>query len=398
MQSPGTHRLLRLTRRAPFAMFALAGFAPVLAGQTGQALIVSPTFQSWQLGDAVPVDSLRIKSATQMSLPFLLQHTLGSRWRASASGAVFSSRITSEGSVSGTRELTGITDVRLRASGRIIGDFLQLTLGLNVPTGGSGLSNTENEVVRVTAAPALGAQVGVPGAGFGGTAGLIAARTAGPWALALGAAVEQRGTYSPIEAVIAGRNARTELVPGSTVHVSIGADRLLGENRLTIGLLGDVYASDEVRSIVDGRTLTDTYQLGPTGLATVSLQINSSRIRDLVLQVSDRFRSSFKDGAGATVAGSSGSYLEVSGQGTVGSVGRPSLLLGLDLRRHSGLPVDNAFIGAGLTAGGATIGLSLPVGAMEWRPSVRFSQGNLKTEKLTTTITSITAGLTITGR
>jgi hypothetical protein len=385
-------------RRLALALAAMAASGSALAAQS-PTVLVAPTYQSWQFADAVPLDSIRVKSATQISLPFLLAHSLGARWNLSASGAAFSSTVTTDAtSNADSRTLSGISDIRVRLNGRLVSDVLLVTLGVNAPTGATGLSADENDVLRVLAAPALGANVAVPGLGFGGTAGLVLSHSVGGWGFAAGGSYEQRGTYSPLDAIIAGRGARTELAPGGTIHASLGLDGLLGANRLSIGVVGDIYASDEIRSIADGKTQSESYQLGPTGLATMSLQIASPVMRNVILQVSDRYRSAFKDGAGVEVAGSSGNYLEFSGTGTIGRAGRPGLVLGVDAKRHSGLPVDNAFIGAGLTSVGATVGLSLPTGGVEWRPSVHYSRGTLKTQRLSTTMTAIAAGLTITAR
>ena len=384
-------------RFAPSALLALVVLAPELAAQGGKSLVIAPTYQSWSFADYVPLDTINVKSATQISAPFLVGIPLGSRWRATMNGAVFSSKITTrEPDTNPARELTGISDLRLRASGDLIGDNLQLTLGLNIPTGPVGLTPAENDVMGVIAAPALGAIVPVPGLGLGGTVGLIASRQSGQWALAFGAAYEQRGTYSPVEAVIAGVSKSSELEPGGTIHLSFGADGMLGATRLSIGILGDVYSTDKINSITDGATnAVDEYKLGPTGTVTVALQIASSKIRDFKLQVTDLYRSQFTDATGASVEGSSGNYLESSLQGIVGSPGKLGFIFGLDARLHSGLPVDNSFIGAELTAGGATIGLSIPSGKVEWRPTVRFSGGTLTTQLVSTNMTSISAGLTL---
>lgn len=392
-----------MTRAAGAALAAFVGM-PVAGtqdacAQGGRSLIVAPTYQSWQFGTSVPLDSIRVKSATQIAAPFLVDLPLGSRWTASISGAAFSSQLVTDSASSGVaRSMSGVTDLRVRATGRVIGDALHVTFGVNIPTGATGLSAIQNDVVRVVAAPALGAAVAVPGVGLGGTVGAVFAHRVGDWAVALGGAFEQRGTYSPLEVAIAGKSARTELVPGKTVHVSLGADGLVGANRLSIGLVGDLYGTDQLRSISDGKTQADDYQLGPTGSATMSLQIANPRIRDFTLQFSDRFRSTFKDAAGVAVVGSSGNYIEASGSGLIGTAGRPSLVIGVDVRQHSGLPVDKSFIGAELTAIGATLGLSLPIGDMEWRPTAHVSQGTLKTQRVSTTMLSLTAGLTISAR
>ncbi len=376
----------------------LAGVATDVSAQSARTVLIAPAYQQWQFDQPVPLDSLRVVDASQISAPFLLALPFASRFNISVSGAAFTSRITTEGGDGESRTLSGITDLRFRMTGPLIGDAVQFTLGVNAPTGNRGLSVAENDVLRVVAAPALGAQVAVPGVGLGGTVGLIASRLTGNWAFAFGASVEHRGSYSPLEAVIAGRDARTELAPGGAVHLSLGADGQMGLHRLTFGLSGDVYASDEVRSIVGGSTTTDSYQLGPTGTATVALQIGGTGFRELTLRVTDRFRSAFSDANGESIEGSSGNYLEGGLSGTLGPAGGTSVLLGLDVRQHSGLPVDAGFVGAGLTAGGVTVGLSIPTGGVEWRPTFRYSQGTLKTERLSTSMRSITAGLSLSGR
>jgi hypothetical protein len=376
------------------------GLATTVAAQSPRTVLVAPTYQSWTFDQPVPLDTLRVQDASQISAPFLVSLPFASRFAVSVSGAAFSSRIRTAGTTADgeTRSLSGVTDLRFRLTGPLIGDAVQFTLGVNAPTGNRGLSLAENDVLRVVAAPALGAQVAVPGVGFGGTVGIVAARMAGNWALAFGLSAEHRGSYSPLDAVIAGRGARTELTPGAAVHLSLGADRALGAHRLTIALSGDLYGSDEVRSITGGTQQVDNYKLGPTGTATVALQIGGTGFRELHVHVSDRYRSAFTDASGASISGSSGNYLDAGITGVLGSAGGVGVLLGLDARQHSGLPVDEGFIGAGLTAGGVTVGLSVPTGGVEWRPTFRYSQGTLKTERLTTAMSSITVGLSLGAR
>jgi len=396
LKTPAGGRAAWQTVAALLAM----GVATEASGQAARSILVSPMYQSWQFDKPVPLDSIRVLDASQISAPFLITLPIASRFAASVSGAAFTSRVSTESAASGSesRTLSGITDVRLRLSGPLIGDALQFTIGVNAPTGNRGLSVQENDALRVVAAPALGAQVAVPGVGLGGTIGVIAARLTGTWALALGASLEHRGSYSPLEAVIAGRSARTELAPGGAAHLSFGADGQLGAHRLTIGLAGDLYASDEVRSITSSGTQADTYRLGPTGLATVALQVGGTGFRELTFRVTDRYRSAFSDADGATIEGSSGNYFEGNVSGLLGQAGHVSVLLGVDARLHSGLPVDDGFIGAGLTAGGVTVGLSIPTGGVEWRPTFRYSAGSLKTERVTTSMTSIGVGLSLSSR
>ncbi len=375
------------------------GHAVDASAQSARVALIAPAYQMWTFEQPVPLDSLNVVDASQISAPFLLSLPFASRFTISASGAAFTSTVTTDGgSGNETRTLSGITDIRFRLTGPLIGDALQFTLGLNAPTGNRGLSLQENDILRVVAAPALGAQVAVPGVGLGGTAGIVAARMSGNWAVALGATYEHRGSYSPLDAVITGNSARTELAPGAAVHLSFGADGPMGIHRLTLGFSGDLYGTDEVRSITGGGTQIDQYKLGPTGMVTAALQVGGTGFRELTFRVTDRYRSTFSDSAGTSIEGSSGNYFEGSVSGLLGRAGGAGVLLGLDVRQHSGLPVDDGFIGAGLTSAGVTVGLSLPTGGAEWRPTFRYSYGTLKTGRIETKMTGLTAGLSLSAR
>lgn len=396
-------RHTRMVRRA-VVVAAGACLARNAAAQSalklGTEIAVAPAFESWSFAKPVPLDTLTVRGATQVSLPFSLQVPLHARWTGSVTGAVASSRLDATGSGGAvTRSFTGLSDIRLRATGRLRGDGLQVTLGLNVPTGAVNLTLEQNDVLRVMAAPALNAQVPIAGTGLGGTVGLVAARAIGGWAWAAGAGFEQRGRYAPLDAQIAGLDARTELVPGSAAHFSIGTDGLIGPHRLSVGMVADVFGEDQVRLVSDDVELrTQQYQLGPTISAAVQLLVDNPRIRNLTLRLSERYRSGFTSGQGVQVDGSSGNYIEVGAAGLLGPAGGRSLVLGVDVRQHSGLPVDNGLIGAGLTAVGATAGVSIPTATVEWRPTVRVSAGSLRSSRITTGMTSVLLGLTVIAR
>lgn len=366
----------------------------------GTEIVVAPAWQTWSFANAVPLDSLKIKSASQLSLPFSVGLPLHARWTASISGAIASSSLDAEGENGPvTRSFTGLSDIRVRANGRLIGDAVQLTVGLNLPTGAVKLSAEQNDVLRVVAAPALNAQVPIAGNGFGATVGVVLARPIGAWAWALGAAVEKRGSYAPLDAQIAGLDSRTELEPGGAAHVSLGTDGLLGRHRLSAGFVVDLFGTDQVR-LVSGQTAvrSDEYHLGPTMSAGFQLLVDNERVRNLTLRLNERFRNGFKDGSGNQVEGSSGNYLELGATGLVGPAGGRSLLLGADVRQHSGLAVDKGLIGASLSAVGVTAGLSLPTTTLEFRPALHLSAGSLKTAHVSTSMTMLSIGMTVIAR
>lgn len=387
---------------AALACAACCTRAAVAQGfRLGTEIVVAPAVQTWTFTKAVPLDSLTIKSASQFSVPFSVTLPLHARVTTSITGAVASSSLDAsrdDGSAV-KRSFTGLSDIRVRANGKLIGDAVQLTVGLNLPTGAVNLSATQNDVLRVVAAPALGAQVPIAGNGFGGTVGLILARQISGWAWAAGAGVEKRGSYAPLDAQIAGLDSRTELVPGSAAHFSIGTDGLLGRHRLSAGVVADVFGEDQVQLVSDAITVrTENYQLGPTMSASAQLLVDNSKIRNLTLRINERFRSGFKNGSGVQVDGSSGNYLELGASGLAGAAGRRALLFGADVRQHSGLPVDKGLIGASLTAVGVTLGLSLPASTMEFRPTLHLSGGSIETAGVKTGMTTVSVGLTVIAR
>lgn len=397
-----------MMRRITLAATALACSWSVLVSSTltaqglklGTEIIVAPAYQSWTFTKPIPLDSLAIKGATQISLPFSVQLPLHARWTGSITGAIASSKLDAEGDGGTvTRSFTGLSDIRVRANGRLLGDALQVTAGINLPTGAVELSAEQNDVLRVVAAPALNAQVPIAGNGFGGTVGLVLARQIGGWAWALGAGVEKRGSYAPLDAQIAGLDSRTELEPGGAAHISVGTDGLVGRHRLSMGLVADLYGTDQVEVVANNSAVkTEEYQLGPTVSASAQLLLEHPRIRNLTLRLNERHRGGFKNGSGDQVEGSSGNYLEFGASGLLGAAGRPSLILGADLRTHSGLPVDKGLIGASLNAIGLTAGLSIPTATLEWRPAVYLSGGSIKTAAVKTGMTTVSIGMTVIAR
>lgn len=386
-------------------MAVVVGTTPLLAQSasssaaplTRASVVISPALQSWSFAKDVPLDSITISAVRQISAPFAVQVPLGARWTGSVTGAVASTSLTAKGAAGDiTRDMTGLSDLRVRASGQLIGESVGLTLGVNVPTGTVNLTPAQNDVIRVTAAPALDAQVPIAGLGFGATAGVVFAHNIGTWAWALGASVEKRGKYSPLDAQIAGIDSRTELDPGGAAHVSLGGDGLVGGNRLQIGIVTDLYGKDQLhQTVTSGAAVTQQYQLGPTIAAGAALEIKSSLFRDLTLRVNERHRAGFKDGNNNNVEGSSGNYLDAGLSGLLGEAGKTSLLLGVHAAQHTGLPVDKGLIGAGLTSFGGTIGVVVPAGAFEYTARASASAGSLKTSLVTTGITSFTVGLTV---
>jgi hypothetical protein len=368
---------------------------------------LTPIFQQWSFATPLPqqrnsADTLppRIRSASQTTLPFALAIPIGTSWTIDAYGAyaMGSVQLAETDSSLGKNHyaLNGLTDIKLRATGRLHGDNVLLTIGANLPTGTVKLDPEQRDALSVLGAPALQFQSATLGSGFGATTGLVLARQFGDWAWALGTSYEIRGSYAPLsaEAFLPGANA-PDLDPSDAIHISLGTDRLIGQSRMSIAVTSDFYGKDKLSVSALDTTLTAHYQLGPGVTGTWRLQLGSTRVQDLTLWAVDHYRSSFKGPTGATVAGSSGNDAEFGIGGTWPISPTLGVLFGVDGHYDSGLSVDESVATAAMADGGLLLGVAKDMGSLRLAPVIRFRIGTIDNGTATSSATGLSAGLTI---
>jgi hypothetical protein len=308
-----------------------------------------------------------------------------------------------------TATIAGLNDVRVRATGRLSGDALIVTLGANAPTGQSRLDNEQLTAVRVLAAPALGLIMPPVGAGGSGTLGILSAHRLGStWALAAGASYELHDSYTPIAALVAGAPS-TDFRPGDVLHVSAGADGLVGRHRLSLSFAGDFFGVDRLRAGAVPTTggATEVAQpvarvrLGPVLSSDAQLFLAVPGTRDAVLWVSNRWRAQFaRDGI--SVDGSSGDYLYGGARTTLPVTLHTDLLIAADSWWQSGLAFDDALLTASTVGGGATVGIAHHFGGVTVQPFARVQAGRVRTSQRpndgAATVAGGSLGLTILSR
>lgn len=319
-----------------------------------------PVFSGWHFSTPVAQSSGAVADVAQVAVPFRVRFGLGGTWSMDLTGAYATSAVhIAKTDTSGDKALllSGPTDLKLRVTGPISGDALQMTFGLNVPTGTTKLSADQTSVLEAAGAPALHMPVAMYGSGLGGTVGVVSAVESGDWAFAFGAAVEQRTEYTPIAIALASGSSNTQVTPGTAIHLSIGSDRTLGEGRLGLLVLGDLFAKDQVSVGSGGVTSGSTsYTLGPQVTALAKLDFGSSAWRESGANLAVRYRSAYTDATGAKVTGSDATYVEGSIGGVLGRAGSTGMILSADARWHSGMTFTNSLVGAAVTAAGVTIG------------------------------------------
>ncbi|MFL5391919.1 MAG: hypothetical protein ACJ79G_03695 [Myxococcales bacterium] len=386
----------------------LAVHAPALAAQGKLAGFTEsgfgPVFELWRFsGDGIPqptVDgsgNVRVTRVSQWSLPLTLSVPVGNRWTVDVTGAFASGEVKLSGvdPLIGKKgySLSGLSDVRVRATGRVVGDNVLVTAGLNVPTGKTELDEEELSALRVLAAPALSLQVPVLGIGSSGTLGVVLARQIGPWAWALGAAYEMRNKYTPIS-VAAG--LPVDLSPGDAVRVSLGTDRLIGQNGMTFGLSADFYTKDELESDPSGGAVPNARtQLGPIFTADWQFNATTSRFRELTFYAVERYRTEYKRD-GIKVSDSDANYVDAGVRAVAGVSPSTGILVGLNARHHTGLGSDDLLTTAAIASGALTLGLVQRLASIySLQPFVRVQGGRLKSGDASSTVSGFSGGLSL---
>jgi hypothetical protein len=409
------HRPLR-TRLAPprgTARLAAALLGIVVPGALAAqgtlaesgTLSAGPLYESVRFGDGVSQPGLTaggdvvVTRASQWTVPFAATLPLGARWTLDLAGAYSAGQVTLRGTDPelGTREyeLRGMTDLRLRATGHVVGDNVLVTLGATFPTGSEALDREGLSALRVLGAPALGFQMPGVSVGRGATAGLVLARQLGGWAWALGGSYELRGSYNPVQAFTAGI-ANPDFDPGDAVHVSLGTEGLVGQHAMTLSVAADLFTGDELRD-GSGAAVIAATQLGPVYTANWQLRVGTRRFRELTLYATDRYRTRYEQD-GVRAVGSDGNYLDAGVRAVRSLGGRTDLLAGLNVRHQTGLDVDRSLATAGAVAGGLTLGLSRALGGLLVQPYVRAQLGRLDTGGQQLSTTGFGGGIGLGGR
>ena len=376
---------------------------------------IAPVYEGWRFGGsgaeqptADGASNVRVREASQWSFPIGVAVPIGARWLLDLSGAYASGtvKLASEDSTLTTNEYTlnGLTDVRLRVVGRLAGapsgNGVLVTLGLVAPTGKTELEAKEVNALRVLAAPALGFQVPTLGAGAGATAGVVGAREIGGWSLALAASYELRRGYEP--GTVATGVPLPELDPSDAVHLSLGADRLLGgKHGMTVALSADLFTEDHLResgSLGGAAPVQNDVTTKPGPVYTLDWQLQLAPpqgFRELTLYAVDRYRAEYSR-SGQAVAGSGGNYLDLGARSTIRAGQKMGVLLWLSARHQTGLDSDRALATASMRSGALTLGLVRELGAgLSVQPFVRGQAGTLETGDERTNLTGVAFGISL---
>lgn len=136
--------------------------------------------------------------------------------------------------------LSGLTDVLLRGIYQLKPDAAVLTVSVNLPTGQKTISANQVIVASAVASDLVPFPVVSFGSGFSVTTGVALAAPVGPWALGFAGSFRYNGSYQPLS------DTGLTMKPGAETRLRFGADRIVGQGRLSLGLTYSTFANDEV--------------------------------------------------------------------------------------------------------------------------------------------------------
>lgn len=366
-------------------------------------ITLTPGAQRVTLGAPLAHDNGTLTGLTQSTLQFGTSVALTSQWTLDATVAFATGRVSFTDSTGAAADLTlsGLADTKVRMSGRPLGDAVTIVVSANLPTGRTRLSETQLSALRVVGSPALRLTVPMLGLGPGGSAGIVYSFRLGAWAVGTGASYEMRGQYSPLEGAIVGVNATSQLDPGDLVRASIGADRVIGQHRLSTMVSTEFFGNDNVRTIITGVPESGparTYQLGPTVSASAQLAIATTRVQRLTAFLSSRYRTRTRGEAGVRLGGSAGNQLDAGIEVVTGSPRGIGVVTSLQGRWDTGLGIDRSITTAGVVGASLTTGVVLPFGRLVVQPSVNGGASSLSSGAGRTGAITLGGALTMTVR
>jgi hypothetical protein len=262
MRTPSLAALASLLATAAAAQQNLVSQGSIVGGAE---------YRSYSFGDNFSADLV-----SQVALPVGFIMPIGDRFSFDVGTAYASTRVEQGGSHATYQHFT---DTQLRASYIIGNDMLVASVMVNLPTGEETTSLRDFNISSSVSSNFLLFPVNSYGSGFSVTPGLAAATTAGSWNLGVAGSVRWNDEFQPFS-----DSGSTSLryQPGLEGRFRVGADRLLGSSRLTLGATFSTFGTDEARGgglassgryTPGNRFLVDVSLMAPVGGGTMSFYI-----------------------------------------------------------------------------------------------------------------------------
>ena len=208
---------------------------PALAQQDN--LVSLPSATTGILGRGYRIKN--VQSTHQFAIPFAVEVPIGQRFSLDV-GTYYASTTTTPDGGSGTT-LSGLTDTQVRGSYVIGHDALVTSIMVNLPTGKEQTMLNRIGVAGTAASNFLAFPVNTYGTGTSVTGAAAVAVPAGGWTVGAAGSLRYTGEYQPFS------DQSLKYRPGVEGRIRLGADRLIGESRLTMGFTFSTFGNDEFK-------------------------------------------------------------------------------------------------------------------------------------------------------
>lgn len=168
-----------------------------------------------------------------------------------------------------------LTDTQVRGAFVIGQDAVVATVMVNLPTGLDNATPKDFTVIGAISPGLLGFPAASYASGFSVTSGLAGAVQSGEWSLGLAGSVRMSREFTPY----ADLNGPITYKPGMEGRIRAGADGLIGQSRLSLGLTFSTFGDDQfgqggaLRGAYrpGSRWVTEATLVAPVGASTLTL-------------------------------------------------------------------------------------------------------------------------------
>lgn len=219
---------------------ALLLAAPTGAGAQGlgaAAAAVIPQYVSFKIGSGATA-----KTVTQLTVPVMAAVPISSRLNIDVATAFATSEVSSNGA--SVSSISGITDTQVRANLTLGTDAVVFTVGANLPTGQYKITSDKSEAAGQIGNDFLMFPTSSYGAGLSTTGGIAVAKSLGNWNFGIAGSFRKSTEFDAYEVQDNAGKETLTFTPADEVRARIGADRGIGNGRLTLGVTFSTFGDD----------------------------------------------------------------------------------------------------------------------------------------------------------
>ena len=192
---------------------------------------------------------LGIKSVSEVAVPFAVVWQANPRLSFDLGGR-YATATRKDSAASAT--ISGLTDIQLRGAYQVVPDVAVFTVSASLPTGKTKITNSQLLTAGAIASDLLPYPVSNFGSGFNVTSGLALAVPVGEWALGVAGSYRLNGDFTPFadttNCPVTNGKAGCGYKAGGEFRVRVGADRLIGQSRLSFGFTYSSFGEDDFGS------------------------------------------------------------------------------------------------------------------------------------------------------